>query len=71
MAISQTNKNWLYFQVAFATLLSAYLLLGEAIAPPAFAGGALILAGVYFVGVDGKRGARAPAKPGKEAQRYV
>ncbi len=52
---------FIYLQ-PFSAMLAAYLWLGERAAPAAFAGGLLILAGVYLVsGRDGGRGMRDEA----------
>lgn len=52
---------FIYLQ-PFSSMLAAYLLLGERAAPAAFAGGLLILAGVYLVGLKEKaRGAAGGA----------
>jgi drug/metabolite transporter (DMT)-like permease len=49
-----TASYFIYIQ-PFATALSAYLFIGEPPAPGAFAGGLLIMAGVYFVNLKKMR----------------
>ena len=44
------KSSYFIYLEPFATLLSAYLLISEKAAAPAFGGGILILAGVYLVG---------------------
>jgi drug/metabolite transporter (DMT)-like permease len=50
--LGATRASYFIYIEPFATLLSAYLLLGEPLSPAAFAGGLLIMAGVYFVHTD-------------------
>lgn len=49
-----TASYFIYLQ-PFAAALSAYIFIGERPAPWAFAGGGLIMAGVYFVNLNGER----------------
>lgn len=49
---------FIYLQ-PFSAMLASYLLLGEKAAPAAFAGGLLILAGVYLVGARDRKNARS------------
>ncbi len=48
--LGPVKASYFLYLEPFATLLSAYLFLGEEASWPAFAGGLLILTGVYFVG---------------------
>jgi drug/metabolite transporter (DMT)-like permease len=48
--LGPVKTSYFIYLEPFATLLSAYLFLGEKAAAPVYAGGALILAGVYLVG---------------------
>ncbi len=48
--LGPVKTSYFIYLEPFSTLASAYLLLGERTAPAAFAGGLLILAGVYLVG---------------------
>ena len=47
--LGATRSSYFIYIEPFSTLLSAYVLLGEPLSPAAFAGGLLIMAGVYFV----------------------
>ena len=69
--LGPVKSSYFIYLEPFTTLLSAYLLLGESIAPAAFAGGLLILAGVYFVGINGKNRDFTVAKSRKEAERHA
>jgi len=48
--LGPVKSSYFIYLEPFSTLLSAYLFIGEKAAPSAFAGGVLILAGVYLVG---------------------
>jgi drug/metabolite transporter (DMT)-like permease len=48
--LGPVKSSYFIYLEPFATLLSAYLFLGEKAAAPAFAGGVLIMTGVYLVG---------------------
>ena len=48
--LGAVKTSYFIYLEPFATLLSAYLLLGETASPVVFAGGLLILAGVYLLG---------------------
>jgi len=50
--LGPTKSSYFIYIEPFSTLLSAYLLLGEPLSAAAFAGGLLIMAGVYFVTID-------------------
>ncbi|OIO01233.1 MAG: hypothetical protein COX65_00220 [Elusimicrobia bacterium CG_4_10_14_0_2_um_filter_56_8] len=52
--LGPVKASYFLYLEPFATLLSAYLFLGEKAAYSAFAGGLLILAGVYLVGLKEK-----------------
>jgi drug/metabolite transporter (DMT)-like permease len=52
--LGPVKASYFIYIEPFSALLSAYLLLGEKAAPAAFAGGLLILAGVYLVGHNEK-----------------
>lgn len=53
--LGPVKSSYFIYLEPFATLLSAFLFLGEKAAAPAFAGGVLIMAGVYLVGRKEKR----------------
>ena len=48
--LGPVKSSYFIYLEPFATLFSAYLFLGEQAAAPAFAGGVLIMVGVYLVG---------------------
>ncbi|MFA6434709.1 MAG: DMT family transporter [Elusimicrobiales bacterium] len=50
--LGPVRSSYFIYIEPFATLLSAYLLINEPVAPAAFAGGLLIMLGVYFVNLD-------------------
>jgi len=50
--LGATRSSYFIYIEPVSTLLAAYLLLGEPLSPAAFAGGLLIMAGVYFVNTD-------------------
>jgi len=50
--LGAVKTSYFIYLEPFSTLLSAYLLLGERAAAAAFAGGLLILAGVYLLGLN-------------------
>ncbi|OGR41879.1 MAG: hypothetical protein A2X35_11245 [Elusimicrobia bacterium GWA2_61_42] len=53
--LGAVKSSYFIYLEPFSTLLCAYLFLGEKASPAAFAGGLLILAGVYLVGLNDKR----------------
>ncbi|HNW44796.1 MAG TPA: DMT family transporter [Elusimicrobiales bacterium] len=53
--LGAVKTSYFIYLEPFSTLLSSYLLLGEKAAAPAFAGGLLILAGVYLLGLNKKK----------------
>ncbi|OGS30870.1 MAG: hypothetical protein A2218_09935 [Elusimicrobia bacterium RIFOXYA2_FULL_53_38] len=50
--LGAVKSSYFIYIEPFATLLSAYIFLGEPLSAAAFAGGLLIMAGVYFVNID-------------------
>lgn len=52
--LGPVKSSYFIYLEPFSTLLCSYLFLGEKAAAPAFAGGVLILAGVYLVGMKEK-----------------
>ena len=50
--LGPVRASYFIYIEPFATLLSAYILINEPVAPVAFAGGLLIMLGVYFVNMD-------------------
>lgn len=54
--LGPVKASYFLYLEPFATLLAAYLFLGEKASSSAFAGGLLILAGVYLVGLKEKKG---------------
>ena len=54
--IGPVRSSYFIYIEPFATLLSAYILLNEPVAPVAFAGGVLIMLGVYLVNIERGRG---------------
>jgi drug/metabolite transporter (DMT)-like permease len=50
--LGPVRASYFIYIEPFATLLTAYILLNESVAPLAFAGGVMIMLGVYFVNMD-------------------
>ena len=50
--LGAARTSYFIYIEPFSTLVSAYIMLGEPVAPVAFAGGLLIMAGVYFVNMN-------------------
>jgi len=50
--LGAVKSSYFIYIEPFATLLSAYVFLGEPLSAAAFAGGLMIMAGVYFVNAD-------------------
>ena len=52
--LGPTRASYFIYIEPFATLLTAYIMLNEPVSPVAFAGGLLIMLGVYFVNMNSR-----------------